>query len=198
MGTTDQQIVADAKAAGFMDCLAIRNALGWDKPKANGSYYSSMQVAYRWIRHAGAEVVYLIPDGRTDVPKSKRTGCHPDVFAHVLACKEAYYARLRHTEWHYARATAVAAREQEGAQTKNMDWDVYIESLGPEPEYVPSVLETVEKERADALAAACNEYTGATNRKGYPKRRPFAIHLRAYTPHYFQRAVIKAAWDAAR
>ena len=35
----DAQIIEDAKANGFMDCRAIRDALGWDKPKANGSYY---------------------------------------------------------------------------------------------------------------------------------------------------------------
>ena len=28
----DHQIIADAKSNGFMDCRAIRDALGWDKP----------------------------------------------------------------------------------------------------------------------------------------------------------------------
>ena len=138
---------------------------------------------------------YYIDGGRVTIPKARRTGCYPDVFARVLAVKEAYYARLRYTEWHYAKRHAVAAREQEGAITKNMNWDVYIEGLGPEPEYIPSVLEKVDKERADALTTACREYTGPVNRKGYPKRRPFAEHLRAYTPHYFQRADVKDAWD---
>ena len=82
---SDRQIIADAKANGFMDCRAIRDALGWDKPGPNGSYYSSMEIAYRWIEDAGEEVVYLIPDGITDVTKSERTGCYPDVFARVLA-----------------------------------------------------------------------------------------------------------------
>ena len=49
----DRALIAEAEANGFMACLAIRNALGWDKPKANGSYYSSMQTAYRWLRDAG-------------------------------------------------------------------------------------------------------------------------------------------------
>ena len=74
---SDRQIIAEAKANGFQDCLAIRNALGWDKPAPNGSYYNAMQVAYRWIVDAGEEVVYLIPDGSTDVPKGNRTGCYP-------------------------------------------------------------------------------------------------------------------------
>ena len=49
-----------------------------------------MGVAYRWLRDAGEDVVYLIPDGPTDVTKSERTGCYPDVFARVLAYKEAH------------------------------------------------------------------------------------------------------------
>ena len=90
----DRQIIADAKANGFLDCRAVRDGLGWDKPNANGSYYSSLEVAFRWIEEADEEVVFLIPDGITDVTKSERTGCYPDAFAHVLAYKEEYYADL--------------------------------------------------------------------------------------------------------
>ena len=49
-------------------------------------------VAHHWIEKAGEEVVYLIPDGITDVTKSERTGCYPDVFARVLAAKEKWDA----------------------------------------------------------------------------------------------------------
>ena len=59
--TADRRILAEAEANGFMACRAIRDALGWDKPGPNGNYYSSMGVAYRWLRDAGEEVVYLIP-----------------------------------------------------------------------------------------------------------------------------------------
>ena len=90
--TATMQIIADAKANGFMDCRAIRDALGWDKPNAKGVYHSSMQVAFHWIEEADEEVVYLIPDGITDVTKSERTGCYPDVFARVLAVKEQWDA----------------------------------------------------------------------------------------------------------
>ena len=31
-------------------------------PKENGSFYSSMEVAYRWIEEAGEDVVYLLPE----------------------------------------------------------------------------------------------------------------------------------------
>ena len=95
----DRQIIADAKANGFLDCRMIRDGLGWDKPKPNGFYYSSLQVAYRWIEDAGEEVVYLIPDGITDVTKGERTGCYPDAFARVLAYKNAVYAKRTHDEW---------------------------------------------------------------------------------------------------
>ena len=95
----DRAVIAAAKANGFMDCRAIRDALGYDKPRPNGSYLSSLQVAFHWIEEADEEVVYLIPDGITDVTKSERTGCYPDVFARVLAAKE---------EWDADRA----AREQ--------------------------------------------------------------------------------------
>ena len=129
----DHSLIADAKANGFMDCLAIRNGFGWDKPGPNGTYYNSMEVAYRWIEDAGEEVVYLIPDGITDVTKSERTGCFADVFARVLAYKNAVYAKRKHDEWQTNMATAVENREKYGAQTKLMDWDAYIEALGPEP-----------------------------------------------------------------
>ena len=75
-----------------MDCRAVRDALGWDKPNAKGVYHSSLGVAHHWIEKAGEEVVYLIPDGITDVTKSERTGCYPDAFARVLAAKEQWDA----------------------------------------------------------------------------------------------------------
>ena len=40
----------------------------------------------------------------------------------------------RQREWDEAVPSAIAAREQEGAVTKNMNWDVYIESWGDRPE----------------------------------------------------------------
>ena len=89
---SDHAIIAAAKANGFMDCRAVRDALGWDKPNAKGVYRSSLSVAIHWIEKAGEEVVYLIPDGITDVTKSERTGCYPDAFARVLAAKEKWDA----------------------------------------------------------------------------------------------------------
>ena len=111
----DHAIIAAAKANGFMDCRAIRDALGWDKPGPTGVYHSSMQVAFHWIEEADEEVVFLIPDGIGDVTKSERTGCYPDVFARVLAVKEKWDADRAVRElksWDDARAAKDAFEKQ--------------------------------------------------------------------------------------
>ena len=85
------KLISDAKANGFMDCRDVRDGLGFDKPKPNGSPYSSMGVAYRWIEDAGEKVVYLQMDGemyyiggvRKTIPKTLRTGVYGDVFERV-------------------------------------------------------------------------------------------------------------------
>ena len=72
----EQEAIQTAKANGFMDCREIRDALGWSKPKANGEYYSAMGVAYRWIKDAGEEVVYVLEeDGRRITSLAFRSGC---------------------------------------------------------------------------------------------------------------------------
>ena len=195
----DLQTIADAKASGFMDCLDVRNGLGWDKPGPNGSYYNAAQTAYRWIEDAGEQVVYILPDGgmyyidgeRKTIPKAERTGVYPDVFARVLAYKNAYYAKLRHDEWSYNMATAVDAREKYGAQTKNMDFDVYIESLGPEPSLPDAELVAATQERQqratneraaiaqdddERVLSALRTYTGPLTKRGLPTRRELNAH----------------------
>ena len=100
LDTADRQIIEEAEANGFMACRAIRDALGYDKPGPNGNYYSPQwELPTAGCGTLGEEVVYLIPDGPTDVTKSERTGCWPDVFARVLAYKEAHTERRRHAEW---------------------------------------------------------------------------------------------------
>ena len=84
-----------AKANGFMDCREIRDALGWDKPRPDGSYYSATGVAYRWIEDADEEVVYpLEEDGRRITSLTFRSGCWAADFPHILEVKESYYAAL--------------------------------------------------------------------------------------------------------
>ena len=84
-----------AKADGFMDCREVRDALGWDKPRPDGSYYSATGVAYRWIEDADEEVAYpLEEDGRRITGLAYRSGCWGSAFWHILEVKEAYYAAL--------------------------------------------------------------------------------------------------------
>ena len=205
----DQRTIADAVAAGFMDCKAIRDGLGWSQPKANGSYYSSTQTAYRWIEDSGEEVVYILPDGgmyyidgeRVTIPKAERTGVYLDVFERVLAYKDAYYAKLRHKEWTANMDSAVKAREQYGAKTDLMDWDVYIEGLGPEPpspEIDVAAVRQAAMERRVAehdsrILADLRAYKEAglpLNRRGLPKSNP----LRTLTGRYIARADVRQLW----
>ena len=116
-----------------MDCRAVRDALGFDQPKANGSYYSSMEVTYNYAAKAGEEVVYLIPDGYTNVRKTYRTGLYTDAFARVKAHKDATDAKRAYDDWHRNMNQGLAARAKYGAVTSLMDWDAYIEAFGPEP-----------------------------------------------------------------
>ena len=90
-----------AKADGFMDCREIRDALGWDKPRPDGSYYSAMGVAYHWIDEADEEVVYVLEeDGRRITSLTYRSGCNGD--------------RPSGTSWRSRRRTTqrLAARDQ--------------------------------------------------------------------------------------
>ena len=197
----DHQIIADAKANGFMDCRAVRDALGWDKPNAKGVYHSSLQVAFHWIEKAGEEVVYLIPDGITDVTKSERTGCYPDVFARVLAVKERWDADRAVREqksWDNAqkakddfdlnkaeelaalflkqteeRAAQVAERAERYAQI-DAARDAEIPLLIAEADAADAQILTPAR-RAEVLEAL-RSYTGPLTKRGLPKRRPLNEH----------------------
>ena len=63
-----------ARAEGFMDCKTIVRALYPDRFPDRPVRW---EAAYRWLADVGVDVVYVIPDGRTDVPKAERTGCWP-------------------------------------------------------------------------------------------------------------------------
>ena len=110
--TADRQIIEEAEANGFMACRAIRDALGWDKPGPNGSYYSSaLGVAYRWLqgRWRGSR----LPDTRW------HHGRHQERADGLLARRvrprvglqgSAYVERRRHAEWESRRAAAQMTR----------------------------------------------------------------------------------------
>ena len=147
-----------------------------------------MQTAYRWLREAGEEVVYLIPDGYTKVVQ-ERSG---PAATRRLPSPASWPIRKRSTpsaSTTNGRGTwpmPLLPREQEGAQTKNMDWDAYIEGLGPraDPRRITPSLEAVgERQQAIKTVKACadasdespilkamREYTGPMNKRGrYPK-----------------------------
>ena len=118
---TDLEIIEEAKANGFMDCRAIRDALGYDQPKTNGSHYDSVGVAYRFISEAGESIVYLLPnDGRgyyiggerKTIPLASRSGIWPDDFDEVA-------------EYKYKWDDDRAAREQESWDDAQAQKDAY-------------------------------------------------------------------------
>ena len=193
---SDHQVIANAKLNGFMDCRAIRDALGWDKPNANGVYHSSLQVAFHWIEEADEEVVYLIPDGITNVTKSERTGCYPDVFARVLAYKEAYYADLADRQkksWDDAQAAKDAfdkqkadelveliAQQEAASVQRSVEQskryaqiyaarDAEIQRLIAEAEETEE--QVIPADRRESIIAALRSYNGPLTRNGLPKRR---------------------------
>ena len=195
----DHQIIADAKANGFMDCRAVRDALGWDKPNAKGVYHSSLSVAVHWIEKAGEEVVYLIPDGITNVTKSERTGCYPDVFARVLAAKEQWDAERADREkksWDDAQkakddfdrqkadelaALIGQAEPRNGLERQAAERieryaqidaarDAEIQSLIAEADAADAQIMT--PARRVSIIAALESYTGPLTKRGLPKRKP--------------------------
>ena len=189
----DCKAIVEAIDAGFVDCSEVFDALGFERVNASGTPRSVMQVAYRWIRDAGFEVEYVIPDGTTDVPKSQRTGCYVYDLPSIVAYKDAWYAALRRDEWAQARSSALDARAKEG-DDGNMDWTVYIESLGEQPavddyalavagrrnEAIDKAEQQADRQRDETIIAAMREYDGPLNRKGRPRMRPLRLHLEEY------------------
>ena len=189
----DCKAIIEAIDAGFMGCSEVFDALGFERVNASGTPRSVMQVAYRWIRDAGFEVEYVIPDGMTDVPKSQRTGCYVYDLPSIVAYKDAWYLSLKQFEWDTAITGARQAQEQDG-DGGNMNWTVYIKSLGDRPKVDANALDaasgrrtTIEqaereadRKRDETIIAAMREYDGPLNRKGSPRMRPLRQYLEAY------------------
>ena len=161
----DEQAIADARTSGFMDCRAIRDALGFDGQKANGSHYDSMGVAYRFIGDAGEAVVHLIPDdgrayyiggARKKIAKTRRTGVYADAFQRVKAHKERYYAAMSGTpEERLAMSEGVAA----GREARRA---------------------ALVQQRRDFIIEKMRTYDGPLNRRGLPKMRALRNYLGMY------------------
>ena len=199
----DHAIIAAAKANGFMDCRAVRDALGWDKPNAKGNYRSSLGIAFHWIEEADEEVVFLIPDGITDVTKSERTGCYPDVFARVLEVKEEWDADRAAREqksWDDAQAAKDAFDQQKAAElaeliarqdadraqrvAERVEYfaqlyaarDAQIQRLMDEDEDEDEDEQVISPARRVSIIAALRSYDGPLTKNGLPKRKPLNAH----------------------
>ena len=201
----DHAIIAAAKANGFMDCRAIRDALGWDKPNAKGVYRSSLSIALHWIEEADEEVVYLIPDGITDVTKSERTGCYPDVFARVLAAKDKWDADRAAREqksWDDAQAAKDAFDKQKSIEMAERiarqdaarvqraeeraeryaqldaarDAEIQLLIAEAEAEDDDEVEQVIPAARRVSIIAALRSYTGPQTKNGLPRRKDLNAH----------------------
>ena len=93
-------------------------------------------MAYKAIEAAGFDLEVIVPDGYNYIPKAERIGCHADELPEIVAHEAAVDLARQQREWDAAVPSAIAAREQEGAITRNMNWDTYIESWGKRPEAV--------------------------------------------------------------
>ena len=83
----------------------------------------------RWVGDAGFALEYIIPDGRTDIPKPERVGCYADDLPEIVAYKDSWYAEGRQYEWDKAHAGAVAAQARDG-DDGNMNWTVILSRWG--------------------------------------------------------------------
>ena len=196
----EQDAIRAAKANdGFMDCREIRDALGWSKPKANGSYYSMTGVAYRWIRDAGEEIVYVLQeDGRRITSLAFRSGCWESAFLHILDVKEQWDADRAVREkksWDDAqqakddfnrdkaeelaaliaqqdadRAVRAAERTARYAQI-NAARDLAIQMLMAEAEAEAEDEQVIPEERRASIIEALRSYTGPLTKNGLPKRK---------------------------
>ena len=77
---TQRQAIADATAAGFVDCHAVFDALGFDQVNAGGMTRNSLEVADRWITDAGFTVVVIVRTARTTYPKPSGWAATPKTY----------------------------------------------------------------------------------------------------------------------
>ena len=182
----DRTQIAVAKGKGFRDCNEVFDFLGIPEINAGGIRRSKFQVATQYILEAGVKLVVIIEDGYSDVPKGERHGCWGTDLPQIINYVNAKNAKRDYDEWKAAYDSAVEERSLHGAQTRNMDWDVYIESLGPEPpqpDFDPDAVNasvqrqeqvvTINPARRLAIVAALRSYMAAglpLNKNYLPKR----------------------------
>ena len=159
-----------AVADGFMDCRAIVRAL---YPERFPDRPVRWEAAYRWMKDVGLDVVYIAPDGDTDVPKAERTGCWGTDFPKVKAYKEAYYLQIALNDWNRNVEGGVRAGLSQEESEEMMGarplvpafWvDTAWKAGGTKPKEAP-----VSDGQDNRVIDAMRSWTGPRNKKGKPK-----------------------------
>ena len=199
-------LLDQAHANGFMDCKEIRDALGYDHLKPNGSPYSPTGVAYRWIEDADEEVVYVLPeDGRRITSLTYRSGCWATAFPHILEVKQKWDADRAAREqksWDDAQAAKDAFDKQKAdalaalilKQTMERgvhaaeqaeryaqidaarDAEIQLLIAEAEAEDNDDAEQVISSARRASIIAVLRSYTGPQTKNGLPKRKPLNAH----------------------
>ena len=197
----DRTQIAVAKDKGFRDCNEVFDFLGIPEINAGGIRRSKLQVATRYILEAGFKPTVIVEDGYTDVPKAERWGCWAGELVEVINYVNAKEAKRDYDEWKGAYDWAVEARAMYGNDGL-MNWDTYIESLGPEPpqpDIDPDAVKAAgeerrEAEKNDALTAAIQSYAGEFNKFDLPRFRQFQEHIWKEAGVRIKRKQIAGLW----
>ena len=174
-----REAIQEATNKGFMNCKSIVRAL---YPERFPDRPVRWEAAYRWLADAGVVVVYLAPDGDTDVSKAERTGCWAADFPPVLARKEAYYQQIALNDW---------TRNVLGAVQSGISQEEAEEMMGPRPPPPAVFVDTAWKAtgtkakeakvntdtvdgsvwriRDNRILNAMGSWSGPVTRKGKPK-----------------------------
>ena len=199
-------LLDQAHANGFMDCKEIRDALGYDHLKPNGSPYSPTGVAYRWIEDADEEVVYVLPeDGRCITSLTYRSGCWATEFPHILEVKQNWDSDRDAREqksWDDAQAAkdafdkqksiemAERIARQDAARVQRAEEraeryaqldaarDAEIQRLIAEAEAEDDdeVEQVIPPSRRISIVAVLRSYTGPLTKNGLPRRKDLNAH----------------------
>ena len=94
------------------------------------------EAAYRWLAEVDVDVVYVVPDGRTDVPKAERTGCWDSAIPKVLEYKNAYYQQIALNDW---------TRNIDGVVDAGYSLVEAVDMMGPSPPMPAFFVDTARK-----------------------------------------------------
>ena len=171
----ETKLLADSRAAGFMNCSEIMAELF---PDRRTSWFG----AYNWIKGAGVKVSYLIPDGHTGVRKAERTGAWKVDFPKIKQHKEDWYAQAAVNSWDASVQGMVDA-----GYDRNKAVEMMPTPRPPEPSQPIDMLaktkrqildpQVVKNDTYNRVLAGLATYEGRRTRKDRPRRKPFSEHV---------------------